>query len=170
MLQRLVTLVVFLSLVAALVWVAQGSSRVVQSLRNERAAVASLRKINSAQAAYAAECGRGNYATSLMDLATRPPDKPEGYLSWRRGDLGWSITSPVQGYLFTIWPGQGAKPGAGDCNEFPTQTTYYAIAVAGAQGVTGIRSFAANQDGIVWERFGLPPPAEPFGPPSRPAP
>jgi hypothetical protein len=102
-----------------------------------------------------------------MDLSTPPPQKREGYLSWRRGELGWTLTSPVKGYYFTILPGHDTTPGANDCNDFPTQTQYRLIALPVAQGITGDRSFATNADGIIWEKDGIPPPTEPLGPPAR---
>jgi hypothetical protein len=155
-------------LAAALLSVGRAGAALVEKEKNEQAAVVSLRKVVQAQAAYASECGRGHYATTLMDLATAPPGKPEGYLSWKRGELGWTLAAPVQGYLFTIYPDLSAHTDVHDCNEFPTQTRYYAVAVPGNQGVTGDRTFATTQDGVVWEKEGLPPPRPPFGPPARP--
>jgi hypothetical protein len=153
---------------AGLVAVSRAGALLVEKQKNEQAAIASLRKIVQAQAAYASECGRGHYASGLMDLATRPPDKPEGYLSWRRGELGHRNTAPVQGYLFTIFPDASAAAPATDCNDFPTQTRFYVAAVPLTQGVTGDRTFATNQKGVIWANEWLPPPREPFGPPSRP--
>ena len=147
----------------------QESRLAAQIARNEAGAVASLREINRAQAAYQAECGRGYYSMSLMDLATRPPGKGEAYLpSYKRGELGFSLTSSVRGSLVTIRPGEAAA--IADCNGFPTQAAYYAVAVPASQGLSGIRSYATNQSGVVWVADGLPPPAEPFGPPARPVP
>ena len=40
---------------------------------NEVSAIGSLRAVNSAQSTYAASCGSGFYAPSLVNLAT-PPD------------------------------------------------------------------------------------------------
>ena len=49
---------------------------------NEASAISSLRAINSAQALYAASCGRGFYAPSLAVLATPPTEGGgEGFIS-----------------------------------------------------------------------------------------
>lgn len=156
-----------LAVVAIVVVVARAGRARARIAANEAAAMTTLARVIAAQAAYAAECGRGNYATSMMDLTTPPPGRREGYLPFRRGELGWTITSEVQGYLFTLRTGHEATLGAADCNEFPTQTRYYAVAVPFRQGEDGQRTFATNQEGVIWEADGLPPPPEPFGPPSR---
>lgn len=121
----------------------------------------SLKKIHSAQAAYAAECGRGFFSTSLMDLSTRPPGKSEGYLSPNTGELGRTLMPQIKGYVFTIRSRNDARPGPNDCNDFPTESKYYAIAVPVLQGITGDRTFATDQDGVIWVKEGLPPPLGP---------
>ena len=45
---------------------------------NEGVAVASLRTIHSAQAAYASTCGSGGYAQTLEDLSKKPPGAAVG--------------------------------------------------------------------------------------------
>jgi hypothetical protein len=164
---RAAVLVLSLILLTAFASTPRIDLHLVQKTHNEQLAVAALRQVNHAQAAYAVECGKGHYATSLMDLSTPPPDKREAYLSWRKGELGWTLTAPVRGYFFTVLPGRGTTAEMNDCNDFPTQTRYRVIAVPIVQGITGDRSFATNQDGTVWASKGLPPPSEPFAPPDQ---
>jgi len=140
--------------------------RIAQS---EAAAIESLRTIHQGQIAYARECGRGSYATNLMDLATPPLGRRQGFIPARRGDMGYRLRSEVNGYVFNLRAGYAAAPGKPDCNEFDTQSTYSAVAVPAIPGVTGRRSFAINQDGVVWAMPGQIPPAEPLGPPAQPA-
>jgi hypothetical protein len=166
---RALTTTVFTVLtIWALISVGRAAALYVRQAANERAAIASMRQIVRAQAAFFGECGQQHYSTTLMDLGTPPPTRRDGYLSSRRGELGWSLTAPVRGYLFTLQRGRGAAAGPPDCNAFSTQTTYYAVAVPFRLGVDGRRTFAANQEGVIWEHEGLPPPREPFGPPARP--
>lgn len=131
---------------------------------NETSAIGSLRTINSAQFAYASACGGGNYATSLVVLATKPPGNQQGYLS---EDLGSSTTPTRSGYTFNLLPGDGGAVAPPDCNDTETQTKYYASGVPSALGQTGDRSFATSQAGAVWQAFGAVPPNEPFEPPDQ---
>lgn len=131
---------------------------------NESAAIGALRTINSAQFAYGTGCGSGNYATSLVILATKPPGSSQGYLS---EDLGSSTTPTRSGYTFNLLPGSGGSTAPDDCNDTATQTKYYATGVPAALGQTGDRSFATNQAGSVWQASGLSPPSEPLEPPNQ---
>jgi type II secretory pathway pseudopilin PulG len=131
---------------------------------NESSAIGSLRTINSAQFAYAAACGSGNYATSLPILAAVPPGNTQGYLS---EDLGSSPTPTRSGYTFQMLPGAGSAAAPPDCNNTQTQTKYYARGVPSVLGQTGDRSFATNQAGRIYQAFGAVPPDEPFDPPDQ---
>ena len=48
---------------------------------NESSAIGSLRAINSAQSTFASSCARGNYADSLVGLATPPTAGTEAFIS-----------------------------------------------------------------------------------------
>ena len=131
---------------------------------NEASAAASLRAINTAQFQYLNGCGRGNYATSLTILGTKPAPNSQGYIS---EDLG-STTNPIRnGYQFSLQNGTGGAAGPDDCNGNPTQTKYYASAVPLTLNQTGGNSFATNQGGAVWWLEGSTPPDEPFEPPDQ---
>ena len=52
---------------------------------NEASSIGSLRAINSAQSTYAASCGSGFYAPSLVSLATPPPVGNSHGMPARRG-------------------------------------------------------------------------------------
>ena len=130
---------------------------------NEGNAIGALRTITKAEFAYAADCGRGNYATSLLRLGTKPPGVIQAYLN---DDLGSANTVTRQGYSVTIRVGQGASQSINDCLGNETYTRYYAGAYPVELGKTGTRAFATNQGGAIWQRLAAVPPPEPFGPPT----
>lgn len=131
---------------------------------NESAAIGALRATVSAQFAYLAACGQGNYATSYVILGTKPSANNQGFIS---PDLGSAIVPQLHGYTFRLQMGNGGAAGAlQDCNGNATWTKYYASAVPVAFGQTGERSFATNQDQAIYQETGTTPPPEPFGPSS----
>jgi hypothetical protein len=136
-----------------------------RTMSNESGAVASLRAINTAQAAYSAVCGGGNYATSLVILGMKSPSGSQGFIDVTLA----GATEPLRnGYRFRLQGGLGAVAGPRpDCNSQTTQTTYYATAIPAEPGSTGSRAFATNQKGSVYQLPGAVPPAEPFGPPAE---
>jgi type IV pilus assembly protein PilA len=131
---------------------------------NEASAIASLRAIYSAQFSFAAGCGQGGYATTLVSLTQAPPGGREGYLS---PDLGGSNSPTRNGYRFALRPGLGGLSSTLDCRNVPTQTRYYASTTPVTPGNTGNRSFAMTQAGAVWQINGPLAPSEPFGPPAE---
>ena len=98
-----------------------------------------LRTITKAQFAYAVNCGRGSYATSLLTLGAKTSSRFQGFLN---EDLGSSET----------------------VTRDDTYTSYYASASPVELGKTGTRAFATNQGGAIWQRLAAVPPPEPFGP------
>ena len=107
---------------------------------NEASAIAGLRAVYSAQFAYTAGCGRGNYATNLTDLTIPPPGGTEGYLS---PDLGGSNNPERNGYRFNVRPAPGGMAGLADCHGSPTQTVGRRWAWRMAR-VTGLASCASS--------------------------
>ena len=73
---------------------------------NETSAIASMKVIADAEAAYASACGGGGYATSMADLAKPPVAGGQGFIS---PDLAEAVSpdSTKDGYFFTI----ADKPG-----------------------------------------------------------
>jgi prepilin-type N-terminal cleavage/methylation domain-containing protein len=153
---ELLVVVAVIGLLAALA--APGLLRARMS-GNETSAIASLRAIVVAQASYANTCARGAYATMLLNLAVGPGGSPEGFLS---PDLGLTPIPIKSGYRFTVLPGAASLAGATDCNGQATRTAYYLTAVPTIAGATGVRGFATNQGGSIWQDVSGTPPVEPF--------
>jgi prepilin-type N-terminal cleavage/methylation domain-containing protein len=153
---ELLVVVAIIGLLAALA--APGLLRARMS-GNETSATASLRAIVVAQASYANTCASGAYATLLLNLAVGPGGSPEGFLS---PDLGLTPIPIKSGYRFNVAPGAGSLAAAADCNGQPTRTTYYVSAVPTIPGATGVRGFATNQGGSIWQDLSGAAPVEPF--------
>lgn len=119
---------------------------------NHGAAIGNLRAINSAQQAYASYCGGGGYVSRLEDLQ-RPP-----------GEGGPAFIAPglahggvvKSGYVITLRPGPGAQivtPAAKTCNDAAgdTVSTYFAEAHPETYGTSGVRSFATDERGVIYQ-------------------
>jgi type II secretory pathway pseudopilin PulG len=131
---------------------------------NEVSAIGALKTINTAQVAYSAGCGAGNFARNLVVLGVKPPGARQGYLG---EDLSDAVTPQRSGYDLNVRDGVGAAAGPVDCNMTLTTTNYYASGVPAAVGKTGTRSFATSQRNGVYELSGGIAPTEPFGPPAQ---
>jgi type II secretory pathway pseudopilin PulG len=131
---------------------------------NEAAAIASLRRIVSAEMAYASVCGGNRYADSLQTLGTPPPGGSQPFLP---PELTGSAPESG-GFRFGLARGEGAEAAATDCHGRPAYTGYYASAVPVRFGRTGARSFAVNTAGTVWQDVTAAAPEEPFGAPASP--
>ena len=116
---------------------------------NEASAIGSLRAVNSAQSTYAASCGSGFYAPTLVNLATPPTiSGGDGFIG---PDLG---TDPSLKSSFTIAvTGGAAAAGApASCNGAAAGTvvsTYFVGADPAAGG--GARFFGSNQGGTIYQ-------------------
>ena len=161
----MIELVVVLFIMATLFVLAAAAVGRARLAGNEASAIGALRTVTKAEFAYAADCGSGNYATSLVVLGTKPPHTVQGYLNV---DLGAHSTSQISGYNVTVSQGVAGVVGArNDCMGNQTATGYYAVATPIEVDKTGRRSFATNQGNAIWQRFGNVPPSEPFGPPAE---
>jgi type IV pilus assembly protein PilA len=115
---------------------------------NEASAVASMRTITGAQAAFASTCGGGGYANSLADLAKAP----ESGTAFVPPDVAAAIPdgTPKSGYVFTV-TGGGATimPAADTCNDADEDAVaeFFAQGDPSDPGTTGIRFFAADESG-----------------------
>ena len=120
---------------------------------NEASAIMSLRAISSAQSAYAASCGSGFYAPSLVLLGTLPPNSLSAYIG---SDLN-SDPSTKSTYTMTLTGGIAAAGAPASCNGAAAGTvavTYFASAVPAN---AGFRFFATNQGGIIYQdRVAIP--------------
>lgn len=160
----LIELLMVVAIIGILMAVAIPGLLGARTSSNESAAIGSMRAIISAEVAYAAGCGNNGFADALPTLGVAPPGSTEGYLS---PDL--AVAAPQKsGYTFALAAGLGAASNVSDCNGTATQSAFYASAVPGTFGVSGNRTFAANQVGTIWQGTTNVAPAEPFGPPSTP--
>ena len=133
---------------------------------NETSAIGSMRAIAYGQTNFAANCGRGAYAGSLVDLALNPIPGGEGFIS---KDLA-ADPAMKSGYTFTLVPGPAA-PVPPACSPSSQVVSYAVIGTPMTFGVSGNRYFFVN--GItVFESYtpiapilaGDPPaPAQPIG-------
>ena len=116
---------------------------------NEASAIGSLRAVNSAQSTYAASCGSGFYAPSLVNLAT-PPTIPggDGFIG---PDLG-TDPSLKSAYSIAVTGGAAAAGAPASCNGAAAGTvvsTYFVGADPAAGG--GARFFGTNQGGTIYQ-------------------
>jgi prepilin-type N-terminal cleavage/methylation domain-containing protein len=118
---------------------------------NEASAIGSVRAVNSAEAAFAASCGGGGYATTLVNLAT-PPMGGTPFIS---PDLGASDPALKSGYTLTLEIGAAPTQvlaAANTCNTVAaSQSTYFTHAEPITPGSTGQRSFASDNRGTIYQ-------------------
>jgi prepilin-type N-terminal cleavage/methylation domain-containing protein len=119
---------------------------------NEASAIGSVRAINSAQATFAASCGGGGYAGSLVALSTEPP----AGVPFISPDLATANVAPGKsGYLVnTAVPATAIQVVAqgNTCNNIAaSQTDYLATATPVTVGTTGQRSFGADARGTIYQ-------------------
>ena len=116
---------------------------------NEASAIGSLRAVNSAQSTFAASCGSGFYAPTLVRLGT-PPTVGGG-----DGFIGTDLnTDPAvkSSYTFPLWGGAAAAGAPASCNGAAAGTvvsTYFVSAAPTAGG--GVRFFGTNQGATIYQ-------------------
>ncbi len=132
----------------------------VRTAGNEVAAIASLRAIVSAQAAYSASCGGGFYAPTLANLALPPITAADG-----DGFIGADLSvdpSLKSGYNVALVAGPPANGAPASCNGAAAgtvATTYFAGADPATAG--GGRFFGTNQSGTIFQSLtGAVPPTQ----------
>jgi len=160
----LVELCVVIGILATLLVIGVASLRRARLAANEANAIGALRTVTKAEFAYAADCGHGNYATSLVILGQKPPHMVQGYLN---DDLGARPTAQISGYYVNVRKGAGMHVSPEDCMGNLTASGYYALAIPIEADKTGRRAFATSQTNAVWQQFGNAAPSEPFGPPAE---
>jgi len=125
---------------------------------NEASAIGSMRAINTSQQNYSQLCN--GYSPNLQTLRTAG-----NYLS---PDL--TGAAPVNKSGYVIVDAAGVNPVAQAVLGSPAtcgapMTGYYATAFPMAVGSTGIRSFATDEQGTIWQDSTIPvvnPPQQPF--------
>ena len=123
---------------------------------NEASAIGSLRAVVSAQTDF-----HGLHSGYADDLATLSAACPGTSVPFISADLNANNVHK-SGYEFVIGAGLGGGAGPVDCFGNPSQTAFYASAVPVSRGESGLRAFATNVAGAVWQDTTGVPPAEPF--------
>lgn len=150
----LVEVLISLAIVTVLAAIATPRLMAARMTANETSAIGSMRAVHSAQASYAATCGRDGYAQSLEDLARSLPDGSPGYIFAplsANGEIG-------SGYAATLLAAPGATdvaPAAETCNNAaaPSISNFVAERHPVAIGITGNRSFAVDATGTIYVRL-----------------
>ena len=117
---------------------------------NEASAIGSTRAIHSAEATFAASCGGGGYANSLLQLATAPP----AGVPFISDDLRTANVAPGKsGYLVVLGGAGAAVLAAGQtCNGVAGSTTTFQVSADPITvGTTGERHFFSNHTGTIWQ-------------------
>jgi len=115
---------------------------------NEASAIGSMRAINSSQSTYAAICGSGFYAPSLVSLGTAPT------VGGGDGFIGTDLnTDPSikSSYTLAMTGGAAAAGSPASCNGVAagaTVETYFVGAAPTSGG--GVRYFGSNQGGTIY--------------------
>jgi prepilin-type N-terminal cleavage/methylation domain-containing protein len=132
---------------------------------NEASAIATLRAIHSAETTFASACAQGSYAVSLTDLARGAGGTGAAFIS---PDLSGGTLVEKSGYVIQVGDGGAeARTGVVACNGTTTVFNgYVAWADPKTMYISGIRHFAANTTGTIWQGnstlSGLPPTATAF--------
>jgi type IV pilus assembly protein PilA len=120
---------------------------------NEASAIASLRAITAAQINFSANCGQGNFAASLANLALPPPAGGEGFIS---EDLSTDPAVKSQ-YTITLTPGPAPSVAPVVCNGSSTAVSYAATAEPQSVGSSGTRYFFTNGGAIYQDSAPIAP-------------
>jgi type IV pilus assembly protein PilA len=115
---------------------------------NEASAIGSLRAINSSESTYASSCAQGNYATTLVALATPPVAGGQAFIS---PDLS-TDPSVKSGYTVTLGVGgTAATAGVTSCHTVPVAVfPGYTAAADPVSTQTGTRDFATDNRGTIF--------------------
>ena len=116
---------------------------------NETSAIGSLRAVNSAQSTFAASCGSGFYAPTLLRLGT-PPTVGGG-----DGFIGTDLNtdpSVKSSYTIAMTPGSAATGAPASCNGAAAGTVVSTYFVSGAPTAGGgVRFFGTNQGATIYQ-------------------
>jgi len=113
---------------------------------NEASAIGSMRAINSAQAAFAASCGSGFYAPTLLVLGTPATGSTMAFI---HPDLGSGLTVYKHGYDITM-TGTLAAASPQPCNGGAANTTTTGFHAEASPVAAGGRFFTTNTTGTIW--------------------
>ena len=149
----LIELLIVVAMIAVLATIAFPILLRARISSNEGVAVASLRTIHSAEAAYASTCGAGGYAQTLEDLAKTPPASPVGFIQ----DPYVSNGIVQNGYVASVMKASGATtmlPAGDTCNSSSSDAVTGFVAERHPVSIaeTGVRSFAVSTEGLLHVR------------------
>ena len=149
----LIELLIVVAMIAVLATIAFPILLRARIASNEGVAVASLRTIHSAEAAFASTCGSGGYAQTLEDLAKKPPSSSVGFVQEPYTTNG----VVMNGYAANVMAAAGAPtilPSDQTCNGSDNDAVTNFIGERHAQSVgeTGVRSFAVDTQGTMYMR------------------
>ena len=121
---------------------------------NEASAIMSMRAISSAQSAFAASCGSGFYAPTLVLLGTPPPGvNVSAYIGT---DLN-TDPSFKSTFTMTLTAGAAAIGAPMSCNGAPAGTVVVTYFASAEPANIGFRYFGTNQGGMIYyDRVALP--------------
>lgn len=141
----LVELLIVISIVGVLSAIAMAGYRHARVTGSEATALAGLRTINQSQFAFAQTCGNQQYSPTLAGLGVPAPTTGQAFLS---ADM---TADPLvkSGYQFAMsgTPAVDARPA---CNGLAPVSSYRISADPTMPGISGIRSFGTNTDGVVY--------------------
>ena len=149
----LIELLIVVAMIAVLATIAFPILLRARIASNEGVAVASLRTIHSAEAAFASSCGSGGYAQTLEDLALKPMGSAVGFIQ----DPYVTNGVVMNGYEANVMAASGANvilPSDQTCNgaSEDAMTGFVAERHAVSVGETGVRSFAIDTQGTMYMR------------------
>jgi prepilin-type N-terminal cleavage/methylation domain-containing protein len=144
----LVELLIVVAIIGILAGLTAHHVLAAKAAANEASAVGTLRAVNSGQATYASTCAQGSYAPTITQLATGKFASP---------DIAFN---PKSGYLIALTTDLGVD-GPTDCNGDSSKTAYY-LSATPVSNLTGIRAFATNPAGTIWQNMVSTAPTEPF--------
>jgi prepilin-type N-terminal cleavage/methylation domain-containing protein len=136
----LIELLLVIAIIAILAAIAIPGLLRSRMAANEGSAIASLRAISSAQAAFASSCGGGGFAQSLADLGRAPT----GGAAFLPADL---TAGEKAGYGFRVeGSGQPVADPADTCNDSAqgTMSAFLATANPVNDGGSGVRAFGLD--------------------------
>jgi type IV pilus assembly protein PilA len=114
---------------------------------NEASAIGSMRAIGGAEATFAASCGGGGFAQTLVALNTAPA----GGVGFIGADLVGGVKS---GYTIALGVGTSAtQVMALACNGVVSLASFHSTAIPVAFNSTGTRAFATNQNNTIYQNI-----------------
>ena len=149
----LIELLIVVAMIAVLASIAFPILLRARISSNEGVAVASLRTIHSAQAAFASACGSGGYAQSLEDLSKPAMGSAVGFVQ-----EPYTVNGVVQnGYTASLMAANGAsvilsKNATCNGSASDAMSGFVGERHAVTIGTTGARSFAIDTQGILYMR------------------